>query len=167
MSSKSRNKTLKQIAIEKESITEYRRATIWDAHAITILWADGFYKQTNGYKKDGKEPDRFYLSLIQKIFSPEHIVYCALREKKLVGFGLAKAFIMENTIHRTANVSDVYVVKDLRGQGIGAAIFKKIETLLKEADVKYLEFDRGMEVSPKKMEKRGYKPYYVLYRKEL
>jgi GNAT superfamily N-acetyltransferase len=68
-----------------------------------------------------------------------------------------------------AYVMDIAVMADFRGQGVGTEIMGHIEEVTRVRGANLLRSDTGIEneASQKLHEKLGFKPYHILYEKDL
>lgn len=70
---------------------------------------------------------------------------------------------------RVAQVMDIAVLSDFRGHGVGTEIMHHIEEVARVKGARLLRSDTGIEneASQKLHEKLGFKPYHILYEKDL
>lgn len=147
-----------------------RNATIWDARGIVAMWARMQEEIAIPQRyADKTQQERFYVSLMVKIYKKDHCILVAEDDKKLIGFIMGYVHYFEYGISDLiGNCDHVWVHPNYRGGNIMKDLVKQLVVFGKKLGIKSCEF---ITVYDEKLVKawsnRGFKPTQIIYSKEV
>lgn len=136
-----------------------RKATIWDAEKLTDYWL-------TVYPEYDKE--KFYLSLLLRIKSPDCIVLVFEKKEKMAAFIVGDLLVEKYTDNVMGSCECMYILKEYRSlklnQYIIDVIYKAFEIMGATKVTFNTKYDTGLS---RVYERKGFEPYIIAYKKEV
>ncbi len=147
-----------------------RKAKIWDVPEITEMWA-AMQNEVAIPRRyaDDVQKERFYFSLVGKLYRNDWSILVAEEDGKLIGFIMGNVQYFEyGTSDLIGNCDHVYVYPDHRGNSLMDKLIEQLLLIGKKAGVKSCEFITVYDTKLIEIWKhRGFLPTQVIYSKEV
>lgn len=143
-----------------------REATVWQAQQIAVMWIKMMVEL--GTPKEDIDGEYFLVRLIAQINSPEHCVLVALDDG--IPIGMITGYVDRGDClrHIVGTCFSLYVEKKYRGNGLLDKLVNGMHEFFESVGARdeefFTEYNSGLI---KTWERKGYKPYKVLFRKEV
>ena len=145
---------------------DIQEATIWDGMHITYMWVS-MMKQT-GVSPDHLNEEGFFCDLLLAIKNPSCPVFVAKEEGMPVGFIMGNISYEDHLNYLSGTCLNLFVKKSHRGSGMAPNLISAIHKYFKDSGAVMEDFvTRYDEGLIKVWERKGYKPYQVVFRKEV
>lgn len=148
-----------------------RSATIDDTIEIVSMWECLQKDISYGFETeylDGKERERWFCRLVERVNSPTDFVIVAEHGKSLVGFICGS--IGHDGVHPMiiGKCTDLYVKPAARGKMVSKQLYEALERECRDAGAHLFEFEQNYtENAGKKWERRGYVPTSITFQRKV
>ncbi len=147
-----------------------RRAMIWDATALTVLW-ERLHTEAitrTSMRKEYANAKNIFLILIFRLESPDWDIFVAEDDGVIIGFIMGNIhYPTYNPCHLVATGDAFYIEPKYRGQGIHKKLFDNMLQCAAEKGVEEIEFLGCYTPRMIKFyDSMGYVPVQVIYRKK-
>ncbi|KOY83278.1 GNAT family N-acetyltransferase [Lysinibacillus macroides] len=109
------------------------QATMHELEELTVLFDE--YRQFYGIESDISSAKAF---LQLRLALKESVIFIAVKDGKAVGFTQLYPTFSSIALQRAYILNDMYVVDDVRGQGVGTALMEKVFQYCEQQYARYV-----------------------------